>query len=339
MTQLSENNETKISVIIPAYNVEAYIEQAINSVLSQSYPHFKLLIVDDASTDNTVEKIKTFTDSRLTLITGNKFGSPAKARNTALKQVTTPYVAFLDADDAYLPSALQLLLNAIEANPECYAVQGVYNAMDEHGTLLKSKPMLSSDGTEILPEYRHSWEALLNWKAIVALPASLFRANVFEAVQYFDENIPLSSDYHFFAKLCAWQPNGLIQLPAYIYTYRTHNKSFCHSPTSYLRGIEAKKQIHSLLVNSSNFPAHLNDLIQATYNGLYRSWVKECLALQQKKSLWDVAKLALLDKKTTKFNLIKQLYPYLLRSFLPEILNESLVNLKMAFNQKKRSLA
>lgn len=106
---------SKISVILPVYNCEKYIKKAIESVLSQTLTDFELIIVNDGSTDGTLDIINEFRDNRITLINQKNLG-PGASRNRALKQVTGEYVMYLDADDWYCREALEIAYNQAKAN-------------------------------------------------------------------------------------------------------------------------------------------------------------------------------------------------------------------------------
>lgn len=105
-----------ISVVIPLYNKEASIKLSLNSVLSQSYHDFEVVIVDDGSTDHSVSKVEEIQDSRIRLIRQEN-GGPSKARNTGVKNAKGKWILFLDADDELLPDALQYFDRAIKQNP------------------------------------------------------------------------------------------------------------------------------------------------------------------------------------------------------------------------------
>ena len=94
------------SVIIPLYNKEDFIENALKSVLAQTYNDFELIVVNDGSTDASEEIIKKSKDSRIKIITLPKSGVSA-ARNTGILHATRPYIAFLDADDWWAPTFLE----------------------------------------------------------------------------------------------------------------------------------------------------------------------------------------------------------------------------------------
>src|SRR5436190_24248466 len=96
-----------ISVIVTAFNRERYIEQALESMLSQTLTSLELIVVDDGSTDSTVERVLSFSDPRLRLIRHERnLGIPA-ARNSGLCAVEGEFVAWLDSDDVALPTRLE----------------------------------------------------------------------------------------------------------------------------------------------------------------------------------------------------------------------------------------
>lgn len=106
-----------VSVIIPVYNVEKYIVKTVQSVLEQSYQNFELLIIDDGSTDKSLEICQNFTDSRIKIILQENRG-PAAARNTGIRQAQGQYIAFLDADDIWLPTKLERHVHHLDNFPD-----------------------------------------------------------------------------------------------------------------------------------------------------------------------------------------------------------------------------
>lgn len=106
--------EPKISVIIPAYNTEAYIGEAIQSVLDQTEQDFEIVIVDDGSSDRTVEVVKGFTDERIRLYVNEQNRGANNARNRATELALGEWIALLDSDDWYTPERLEKLLQAAD---------------------------------------------------------------------------------------------------------------------------------------------------------------------------------------------------------------------------------
>lgn len=103
---------------MPVYNSAKYLTQAINSVITQTFIDWELIIINDASTDNSEELIKKFTDSRIKLIVNKKNLGLSGARNVGLAQANGEYVAFLDSDDYWLPAKLEKQISFLDQHPE-----------------------------------------------------------------------------------------------------------------------------------------------------------------------------------------------------------------------------
>lgn len=116
MAQSSKKNTPLISIIIPAYNAEHYIEKAINSALNQSYQNFEIIVVNDGSQDSTEAVVCKFSDTRIHIISQTN-GGMSSARNTGLRAATGDFIAFLDSDDYWLPKKLEKQLALLQQNP------------------------------------------------------------------------------------------------------------------------------------------------------------------------------------------------------------------------------
>ena len=105
-----------ISIILPVYNAEEYIEECINSILIQTYKNFELLVINDGSTDNSINLIKSYNDQRIKII--NNEHNFIKTLNLGLKHAEGKYIARMDGDDLMLPHRLEVQFNYMENNPE-----------------------------------------------------------------------------------------------------------------------------------------------------------------------------------------------------------------------------
>lgn len=116
MEMPTEQNQPLVSVITPAYNSERFMEDAIESVQRQTYTKWEMIIVDDGSSDRTPEIIKTYQkkDDRIQLIQLKKNSGPAVARNIAFEHARGRYLAFLDADDQWMPNKLERQLQFMQ---------------------------------------------------------------------------------------------------------------------------------------------------------------------------------------------------------------------------------
>ncbi len=127
--------EDLVSIIMPAYNNGYSIDVALDSVLSQSYPQWELLITDDASTDNTREIVHRYCekDERIKYFSLQNNSGAALARNHSLAQASGRYIAFLDADDRWHPHKLERQLSFIQEK-ECHFSFTAYQWMNADGT-------------------------------------------------------------------------------------------------------------------------------------------------------------------------------------------------------------
>jgi len=105
-----------VTIVMPCFNAAATVEASIRSAQAQTRGDWQLLVVDDGSQDNTVDVVEALGDARIRLVRQANAGVSA-ARNRALREVNTPFVAFLDADDTWAPGFLQVMLDALSSNP------------------------------------------------------------------------------------------------------------------------------------------------------------------------------------------------------------------------------
>ena len=112
------NDDISISVVIPAWNAEETLARALESVLAQTRPPDEIIVVDDASTDGTVRLAKSYADQGVSFLSLRERRGAAAARNTGIRGAKGRWIAFLDADDEWLPTKLEKQAAAISANPK-----------------------------------------------------------------------------------------------------------------------------------------------------------------------------------------------------------------------------
>jgi glycosyltransferase involved in cell wall biosynthesis len=182
-----------ISIAIPVFNGARFLGEAIASILEQTYGDFELIVVDDGSTDRSVEIARAYAarDARIVLIT-SEHGGIAAAMNRALAVARGEYFAPMDQDDVALPHRLQLLLGFLELNPEIALAGGGARVIDENGHVGRKKirPLLPKDVAV----------AMLSDCAIIH-PASLMRTSAARAVGGYRSIMPFAEDYHLWLRL------------------------------------------------------------------------------------------------------------------------------------------
>ncbi len=131
-----------VSIIMPTYNCGQYIAESIQSVLSQTYSNWELLIIDDCSTDNTRYVVSSFKDPRIHYQCNQKNSGAAISRNTALRMAKGKYIAFLDSDDLWSPNKLERQIAYMQENKYAFTYHE-YSEIDENskpiGVLISGK--------------------------------------------------------------------------------------------------------------------------------------------------------------------------------------------------------
>ncbi|GAB2479883.1 glycosyltransferase family 2 protein [Alkalibacterium psychrotolerans] len=144
---MSTNN--LVSIVMPTYNAEKYIMQTIDSIIEQSHENWELIIVDDCSDDNSVSIINGYDDDRIHLVKLLSNQGAAVARNTALKEVTGDYIAFLDSDDLWDKEKLTKQLNFMKKNNYLFTSTDyaeINESGEETGAVIRSHAQLDYEG-------------------------------------------------------------------------------------------------------------------------------------------------------------------------------------------------
>ncbi len=130
-----EIDSPQISIVMSVYNGASYLEEAINSILQQTYANFELIIVDDASTDATSEILRKFDDCRIRVITNPRNLGLTKSLNIGMAAARGKYIARMDADDLSLPHRLELQWQFLESHPDYALLGSPYYQIDEQGQI------------------------------------------------------------------------------------------------------------------------------------------------------------------------------------------------------------
>jgi glycosyltransferase involved in cell wall biosynthesis len=176
------------SVIIPLYNKEKYIETTIKSVLNQTFNDFELLIVNDGSTDSSLDVVRTFKDSRINIFTKQN-GGESSARNFGIKYSKFDFIAFLDADDLWEKNYLEKIYGLIMKYPNC----GLYSTnygFKRNGRVIKAFQNDYFCETRIIDNYFvRSFDLPL-----ITSNTAVIRKEVFEKVGLFNESLKIGPD-------------------------------------------------------------------------------------------------------------------------------------------------
>ncbi len=269
-----------ITIITPAYNVADYIGEAVQSVLAQSLPDFTYLIVDDGSTDGTAEAAEAAAggDPRVQIIRQQNQGS-SSARNTGIALATTPFIAFLDGDDRWVPTALETLLAAINAaDANVGAVFGHSRHIDEQG-----EPVGTTLERDAGP---YDMSAMFGSVAPMGNGSCLLlRRSCFEEVGGFDVNLRSAVDFEMWLRIGKLSTTPIfVCVPTMVVDYRLRRGSISTAPAR--ERFDTLDQVFNHYAEEASsadrarayFPYGLN-AYRSGHDRLGRRWVVSALRL------------------------------------------------------------
>lgn len=221
-----------ISVVMPVYNVEAYVNEAIQSILDQTFPDFEFIIVDDASTDKTWDIVSAFKDRRVICLRNAQNKGNYFSRNRGMKQAKGKYIAVMDGDDIAMPERLEKEFNYLEENPDMLAV-----GTDFRFTLEQEKPEMPTSYEEVCISLLRGFSLLH--------PSLMMRTEIIRSLGGYNENYRYAADYNLFCQLSL---KGKVNiLPEQLMTYRLHpnqiSKTFTSEQNEYANDIRKNYQI------------------------------------------------------------------------------------------------
>ncbi|HYO21245.1 MAG TPA: glycosyltransferase family 2 protein [Flavisolibacter sp.] len=211
----------RISVILPVYNAQKYLREAIDSILAQTFADFELLLINDGSTDGSEEVIRSYSDPRIIYIKNEENSGLINTLNKGIELAKGDYIARMDGDDVALPERLEKQVSHLEKN-NIALLATTYHSIDKDGNLLPAWP---TDRATITPE---QIKKTLPRDNCIAHPTTMAKSWVFKKYRYHPElvftykfihNQTYSEDYDLWLRIAA---DGLVieKLPEPLLLYR-----------------------------------------------------------------------------------------------------------------------
>ena len=256
-----------ISVVIPAYNRAGYLQDAVESVLNQTFQDFEIIVVDDSSTDNTKEVIAGYKDRVRYIFQDNK--KQGAARNNGIMHAGGNYIAFLDSDDMWDPNHLEACFNALRHAPEAgLSFSGSY-IIDEEGKIISKTKARYCNGfvlKNIISEFSAGG---------CNASSCLIRRDVFNNVGYFIEDRSLcgSEDWEMWARIAAF--TKFVSTNVHTVKIRYHRQKSSLTVDSMARSMT--KALDTVYANADILPKIKNIKGQA-YSSLYTVIAIDCYA-------------------------------------------------------------
>jgi len=276
-------NEHLISIIIPTYNTQHYICDAVNSILNQkNYSNFEIIIVDDYSTDDTYKVIQDLAnlnrDARILIMKNSRSKGAAGARNTGIEQAKGEWVSFLDSDDVWDEYMLDEHIKALHKYPEAQCITSDFYILDENKNnknrqseidLTWKKYCQKSNKNNTLLQINNPVKIFINETYLTCTGVFFIKTKLLKIIGVFDENLKLAEDTILWIKAMNKIPY-LIYIPKPLMTYQQRKGSLTRSgePVSIYKVIGFK----NLLLDTDfidHYPIIKKQLLRCTFINIY----------------------------------------------------------------------
>ncbi|MFF2910154.1 glycosyltransferase family 2 protein [Paenibacillus sp. NPDC057934] len=274
----------KITVLMSAYNTRPYIKNAVESILNQTCRDFEFLIIDDCSTDGTLEYLQSLEDPRIRLITHATNKGLVHCLNEGLDLSTGEYIARMDSDDISAPHRFETQLRYMESHPEV-GVLGTFITLFHNGELV-SKPTSHED--------IRCWQLFY---CCVGHPTVFMRSSVLKEHDiHYNPGFKHAEDYEFWSRLS--ELTRIENLPEYLFSYRVHEGQISTRQHQAQR-LTADRVRRMLLYNLGVFPTeeefdihmqfYLRTIPVHDYEGYSRAlaWAQKLLERNQATGIYD----------------------------------------------------
>lgn len=251
-------SEPFVTVFMPVYNSEKYVAEAIESIILQTYQNLEILIVDDGSTDRSVEIIEKYNDPRIRLIQNGENRGIPYTRNMGLQEARGKYLAIMDADDKSHPARIERQVGFLENHPDIDVAGTYYIQFNETTTKKVGIPFIRPDELRLM---------LLFYNPI-ANPSVMLRKETLEKYDLtYDEDFFVAQDYQLWSQLI--KVGNIYIMPEYLLYYRFGHENI--SKKSNEKKCKQRKElmnrIHIDLLNYYGIP--LNEKEIATFNEFF----------------------------------------------------------------------
>ena len=256
----------KVSICIPNYNYDEFVGQAIESTLSQEYSDFEIIVIDDASTDNSVREIKRFSDKRIKLYQNEKNIGRIQNINKSLLLASGDYLTILPSDGMLAQGSLKSRVNLLETNSKVGLVYSQYGKIDESGKIIKS---YYQNYEGYIHDGEEEFKKLVLNNYIPVLSAML-RRQCFVSLGGFNEAVTGCADYEMWLRICL-HGYDIAFVPEVLVFDRRHagNVSNYHRQTN-IKGMAKYRTIKYIFSGLSQEQAHLNYLEAQALKSLAR---------------------------------------------------------------------
>ncbi len=272
----------KVSIVLPNYNYARYLDERIQSLLNQTYTDFELIVVDDASIDNSLEVIAKYTsDPRIiTKFFTQNSGLPYKRWNDGSKLASGEYILFAGADDSCAPNLLAKLVEQLDANPHVGLAYTQSLEIDSQSKVIRSLKIHTEDLNKELwkNDFVAKGEDICGYMGVRNIipnaSAALLRREQFESNGRFDETLILVADWMLWVKILLSSDIAFVAEP--LNYFRTHPQTVRSNSFKYGMHIEEEYQVISQISRDVRIS---KSLLEKAYDNVANRWVNSILRL------------------------------------------------------------
>lgn len=255
----------QVSIITPTFNRSHTIKGAIDSVLAQDFQNWEMIVVDDGSTDNTEDVVKSYTDKRIKYF-AKPNGGPSKARNFGISHASGDWIMYLDSDDKLLPACIGTMMTYAEKNPSAvFAIPRSTRTLElyENGKLVKSV----DDSGDTPPEF--TIQDIFDRNAGFSPNGFMHLRRLYQEGIKWDEDCKLMEDWELMLSIADSYPEGFMYVPVVLqeYTQRFGSDNLV-SQTQYSDWADAFEYIYQKHKNDKTLDR------QSWYPGKVEKWRK-----------------------------------------------------------------
>ncbi len=261
------DSQKLVSVCINAYNSSQTIAQTLSSVLAQTYTNLQIVVVDDCSTDNTVEIVKSFDDKRIELYTLEKNGNVSIANNECLRHTKGEYIAHLDADDIWVPDKIEKQVNFLEENLQygaCFSHAGFID--EDSNEYLPDRPCPHPQELYVIENMSQARFIRFFYDNANRLChcSMLMRRSVYQAIGEHDITIKYLHDFDYWVKMIQYCPIYVIQEKLVYCRIRSQSSSVMDENATNAHNEEMARVMYRLVDNCPNglFSEAFSDLLK-----------------------------------------------------------------------------
>jgi glycosyltransferase involved in cell wall biosynthesis len=257
--------QREIDVIVPCYNVEHYVRRALDSVLAQTHQDFWIYAVNDGCTDNTMQVLETYAPRCVSI--SQAHAGPAAARNRAIRESVSPFIAFIDADDEWLPEKLERQISLLRRNQSLGMVCS-HCLISESGSE-ENRHILIDD----VPRSGRLFQYLVR-NCFVFTPTVVVRRRCLEEIGLFNEALPVSEDFNLWLRIAARWEIAIVPEVLAVAKKRSGNLSVTTPQRERLRsGVAALEHVRSSCSRLSPVEQHALRLALAERIYFYGSYL------------------------------------------------------------------